>query len=65
MLWSLICNNQKGKLIARTAGFPQSIQEALARLTLLTTNNVEQEQDVVKILEYLMRLISPIENKSD
>ncbi|KAI4475480.1 hypothetical protein M0802_015139 [Mischocyttarus mexicanus] len=65
MLWSLICNNQKGKLIARTAGFSQSIQEALGRLTLLTTNNVEQEQDVVKILEYVIRLISPIENKSD
>ncbi|KAK2582399.1 hypothetical protein KPH14_004718 [Odynerus spinipes] len=65
MLWSLICNNQKGKLIARTAGFSQSIQEALARLTLSTTNNAEQEQDVIKILEYVIRLISPIENKSD
>ncbi|XP_043258441.1 rotatin [Colletes gigas] len=61
MLWSLVVNNQKGKLIARSAGFSQSIQEALGRLTLLSMDDRKQEQESVKMLQYVLRIFSPIE----
>lgn len=65
MLWSLIANNQKGKLIARSAGFSQSIQEALGRLTLLTIHDRKQEQELVKMLQYVLRILSPVDAKND
>ncbi|XP_046424633.1 rotatin [Neodiprion fabricii] len=61
MLWSLVSNNQKGKLIARNAGFLQSIQEVLGRLTL-SVPHAEQEQELVKMLQYLIRILSTSEN---
>ncbi|XP_015602257.1 rotatin isoform X2 [Cephus cinctus] len=64
-LWSLVSNNQKGKLIARSAGFPQSIQEVLGRLTLLTIADAKQEQELVKMLQYVMRILSTTESKSN
>ncbi|XP_066591011.1 rotatin isoform X2 [Prorops nasuta] len=63
MLWSLVSNNQKGKLIARSAGFSQSIQEALGRLSLLSIADAEQENDLVKMLQYVIYIICPIETK--
>ncbi|XP_034182443.2 rotatin homolog anastral spindle 3 isoform X1 [Osmia lignaria lignaria] len=65
MLWSLIANNQKGKLIARSAGFSQSIQEALGRLTLLTVDDRKEEQELVKMLQYVLRILSPVDMKND
>lgn len=65
MLWSLIANNQKGKLIIRSAGFSQSIQEALGKLTLLTIDDREQEQELVKMLQYVLRILSPMDTKND
>ncbi|XP_015437120.1 PREDICTED: rotatin [Dufourea novaeangliae] len=64
MLWSLIANNQKGKLIARTSGFSQSIQETLGRLTLLTIDDRKQEQELIKMLQYVLRILSPIDIKN-
>ncbi|XP_053987608.1 rotatin [Hylaeus volcanicus] len=63
MLWSLVCNNQKGKLIVRSAGFSQSIQEALGRLTLLSIDDRKQEQESVKMLQYVLRILSPVDTK--
>ncbi|XP_076183468.1 rotatin homolog anastral spindle 3 isoform X2 [Ptiloglossa arizonensis] len=63
MLWSLVCNNQKGKLIARSAGFSQSIQEALGRLTLLSIVDRKQEQESVQMLQYVLRILSPMDTK--
>nr|XP_031848371.1 rotatin isoform X1 [Nomia melanderi] len=63
MLWSLIANNQKGKLIARSSGFSQSIQEALGRLTLLSIDDKRQEHESIKILQYVLRILSPIDTK--
>nr|XP_012136874.1 PREDICTED: rotatin isoform X2 [Megachile rotundata] len=65
MLWSLISNNQKGKLIVRSAGFSQSIQEALGRLTLLTIDDRKEEQELVKMLQYVLRILSPVDTKND
>ncbi|XP_011645189.1 LOW QUALITY PROTEIN: rotatin [Pogonomyrmex barbatus] len=64
MLWSLISNNQKGKLIARSAGFSQSIREALGRFTLLSVDASKQEQELVKVLQYVLTILSPIEAKN-
>ncbi|KAG7209111.1 hypothetical protein KM043_015257 [Ampulex compressa] len=64
MLWSLISNNQKGKLIARSAGFSRSLQEALGRLTLLIIEDKKQEQELVTMLQYVIRILSPIEVKN-
>lgn len=63
MLWSLISNNQKGKLIARSAGFSQSIREALGRFTLSSIDASKQEQELVKVLQYVLTILSPIEVK--
>ncbi|XP_012536869.1 rotatin isoform X2 [Monomorium pharaonis] len=64
MLWSLISNNQKGKLIARSAGFSQSIREALGRFTLSSTDANKQEQELVTVLQYVLTILSPIEVKN-
>ncbi|XP_025159510.1 rotatin [Harpegnathos saltator] len=60
MLWSLISNNQKGKLIARSAGFSQSIREALGRFTLVSVDASKQEQELVKVLQYVLTILSPV-----
>lgn len=65
MLWSLISNNQKGKLIARSTGFAQSIQEVLGKLTLITVPEENQEKDLIKMLQYIIQILSPGENKND
>jgi len=65
MLWSLISNNQKGKLIVRSAGFSQSIREVLGRFTLSSIDASKQEQELVKILQYVLTILSPIEVKND
>ncbi|GAB1865817.1 Rotatin [Camponotus japonicus] len=64
MLWSLISNNQKGKLIARSAGFSQSIREALGRFTLSSIDASKQEQELVKVLQYVLTILSPVEVKN-
>lgn len=64
MLWSLISNNQKGKLIARSAGFSRSIREALGRFTLLGTDANKQEQELAKVLQNVLTLLSPFEVKN-
>ncbi|XP_071558418.1 rotatin [Temnothorax nylanderi] len=64
MLWSLISNNQKGKLIARSAGFSQSIREALGRFTLSSIDASKQEQELVKVLQYVLTILSPVEIKN-
>ncbi|KAM0726292.1 Rotatin [Formica fusca] len=64
MLWSLISNNQKGKLIARSAGFSQSIREALGRVTLSSVDASKQEQELVKVLQYVLTILSPVEVKN-
>ncbi|XP_008212651.1 rotatin isoform X1 [Nasonia vitripennis] len=56
-LWSLVSNNQKGKLIARSSGFGHCIQTAISRLQL--QQDGVQEQDLVKMLEYVLQIISP------
>ncbi|XP_032667797.1 rotatin isoform X2 [Odontomachus brunneus] len=64
MLWSLISNNQKGKLIARSAGFSQSIREALGRFSLVSVDATKQEQELVKVLQYVLTILSPVEAKN-
>ncbi|XP_018306110.1 rotatin [Mycetomoellerius zeteki] len=64
MLWSLISNNQKGKLIMRSAGFSQSIREALGRFTLSSIDASKQEQELVKVLQYVLTILSPVEVKN-
>lgn len=65
MLWSLVSNNQKGKLIIRSAGFSQSIQEALGRITLLNVDEEKNEEDLIKMLQYILRILSPADTKTD
>ena len=65
MLWSLVSNNQKGKLIIRSAGFSQSIQEALGRITLLNVDEEKDEEDLIKMLQYILRILSPANTKTD
>ncbi|XP_011873858.1 PREDICTED: rotatin isoform X2 [Vollenhovia emeryi] len=64
MLWSLISNNQKGKLIARSAGFSQSIREALGRFTLSSIDASKQERELVRVLQYVLTILSPVEVKN-
>lgn len=65
MLWSLVANNQKGKLIARTSGLSNSIQEVLGRLTLMKIPDEKQEQELVKMLQYVIRILSTSDVKDN
>ena len=65
MLWSLISNNQKGKLIARSSGFAQSIQKVLGKLTLITVPEEKKEKELIKMLQYVLQILSPYENKGE
>ncbi|XP_014215575.1 rotatin [Copidosoma floridanum] len=62
-LWPLIGNNQKGKLIARSAGFAKCIQTAISRLRLQLSvpdsGAGEQERDLIQILEYVLEIMEP------
>jgi len=62
-LWSMIGNNQKGKLIARSAGFARCIKTAISRLTLQLSapDSVagDQEREVIQMLEYVLNIMSP------
>lgn len=64
ILWSLISNNQKGKLIVRSAGFSQSIREALGKFTLMNIDVSKQEQELTGILQYVLTILSPVEAKN-
>ncbi|XP_043271648.1 rotatin [Venturia canescens] len=63
ILWSLVANNQKGKLTIRSAGFSQSIQEVLGRLSLLDMADERQRQDLAKILHYVVKMLSSSEGQ--
>ncbi|XP_020290276.1 rotatin isoform X2 [Pseudomyrmex gracilis] len=54
MLLALISNNQKGKLIARSAGFSQSIRKALGRCVLDADGDKKMQIDMLNtVLEAL------------
>ncbi|XP_015116754.1 rotatin [Diachasma alloeum] len=65
ILWSLVANNQKAKLIARTAGFAQSLQEVLGRLSLDKMPDENQHRDLAKMIQYVIKLIKATDTKSD
>lgn len=56
ILWSLISNNHKGKLIIKSAGFLQYIKECIGRLTLFKDQNNCQE--LGKMLQYVISILS-------
>jgi len=64
ILWSLISNNQKGKLVVRSAGFPQSIRQAVGRFTL-QSDVKNTEPNVVKILLYVLSILNPDVKNND
>jgi len=63
ILWSLISNSQKRKLIVRSAGFPQSIQQAMGRFTL--QSDVKNTELNVKMLLYVLSILNPDVKNSD
>ncbi|XP_063972672.1 rotatin [Diachasmimorpha longicaudata] len=63
ILWSLVANNQKAKLIARTAGFAQSLQEVLGRLSLDKMPDENQQRDLAKMIQYVIKLIKVTDTK--
>lgn len=60
ILWCLVSNNQKGKLIARSAGFRQSIKEAVSTFIIQNDlNNKTTDLSVIKILLYVLSILDP------
>ncbi|XP_034951407.1 rotatin [Chelonus insularis] len=55
MLWSIVANNQKGKLVARTSGLSSCLHEVLGRLTLMPE---KKQQDVAKMLQYVIKILN-------
>ncbi|CAB0044698.1 unnamed protein product, partial [Trichogramma brassicae] len=58
-LWALVSNNQRGKVIARSAGFPACLNAAISRLSLQQNENSEKERELKKMLEYILQVIRP------
>ncbi|KAL7292988.1 hypothetical protein TKK_0013438 [Trichogramma kaykai] len=58
-LWALVSNNQRGKVIARSAGFPACLNAAISRLSLQQNENGEKERELKKMLEYILQVIRP------
>lgn len=56
-LWFLVSNNQKGKLTARSAGFPACIQSAISRLMILPSGKDDSHQELIQMLEYVLQII--------
>ncbi|XP_011308952.1 rotatin [Fopius arisanus] len=65
ILWALVTNNQKAKLIARTAGFAQALQEVLGRIALDNVPHQLQQDDLVRMIQYVIKIIKTSDAKCD
>nr|CAD7425701.1 unnamed protein product [Timema monikensis] len=63
MIWSLVANNQKGKLIVKCSGLDTKLQEAVNQLTLTSKTSPSQSEEKLQIMNYVLRILNTDEKK--
>nr|CAD7570235.1 unnamed protein product [Timema californicum] len=58
MIWSLVANNQKGKLIVKCSGLDTKLQEAVNQLTLTSKSSPSQSKEKLQIMNYVLRILN-------
>nr|CAD7257485.1 unnamed protein product [Timema shepardi] len=58
MIWSLVANNQKGKLIVKCSGLDTKLQEAVNQLTLTSKSSSSQSKEKLQIMNYVLRILN-------
>nr|CAD7592513.1 unnamed protein product [Timema genevievae] len=61
MIWSLVANNQKGKLIVKCSGLDTKLQEAVNQLTLTSKSSPSQSEEKLQIMNYVLRHVMRME----
>ena len=57
IVWALVANNQKGKLIIKCSGIDVKLQETLNQIRLQTNNRDYESDETVKILNNVLHII--------
>lgn len=57
MVWALIANNQKGKVVIKCSGIDAKLQEALNQLHLLSTNEDTETDEGIHIISSVLQII--------
>jgi hypothetical protein len=57
MVWALVANNQKGKVVIKCSGIDAKLQEALNQLHLLSTNEDSETDEGIRIISSVLQII--------
>jgi hypothetical protein len=57
MVWALVANNQKGKLVIKCSGIDAKLQESLNQLRLLSTSEDSETDEGINIISNVLRVI--------
>jgi hypothetical protein len=57
MVWALIANNQKGKVIIKCSGIDAKLQEALNQLHLFSTGEDNETDEGIRIISSVLQII--------
>jgi hypothetical protein len=57
MVWALVANNQKGKLVIKCAGIDKKLQEALNQLRLLPASEDIEADERICIISSVLKII--------
>jgi hypothetical protein len=57
MVWALVANNQKGKLIIKCAGIDKKLQEALNQLRLVSASEDNEADERIRIINNVLQII--------
>jgi hypothetical protein len=57
MVWALVANNQKGKLVIRCSGISAKLQQSLNQLRLAPTNEDAQIEEGMHVMSSVLRII--------
>jgi hypothetical protein len=57
MVWALVANNQKGKVIIRCSGIDAKLQESLNQLCLLPASEDNEIDEGIHVISSVLRII--------
>jgi hypothetical protein len=57
MVWALVANNQKGKLVIKCSGIDVKLQEVLNQLRLLSSTEDVENDERIRIIGYVLQII--------
>jgi hypothetical protein len=57
MVWALVANNHKGKLVIKCAGIDKKLQEALNQLQLLSAGEDTEVDERIHIISSVLQIV--------